>query len=51
MTPYKPGLVVLSRAEWKDLMRRMREEERRQRRLVLAARLKERREALRAARS
>ena len=49
-TPYKPNTVVLTRADWKDLMRRMREaeveEHRRQRRIKLAGRLKARRDAL-----
>ena len=52
--PQKPGCVVLSRREWKDLMRQAREaeveEHRRQRRLLLAARLQARREALAASR-
>lgn len=50
---FKPGVVVLSRRDWKDLMRQARqaevEEHRRQRRLLLAERLKARRAALAAA--
>lgn len=49
-----PGTVVLSRREWRDLMRQAHqaevEEHRRQRRLLLAERLKARREALASAR-
>lgn len=53
--PFTPGVVVLSRSEWRDLVREAnreaQEEHRRERRLLLAERLKARRAAMAAARA